>query len=135
VTAQAEPRRCRGDTAEGEPCQARPEWVNEDGWCLSHDPSPEAARARKQRARLGGAVTAAKNSKGIDPDSLPPLDGPKAAARWTEVIGLAVTTGRLSSAQAQAGLRAVSEFLRAHEAGTVQDRIEELAARLEGRRR
>lgn len=123
--------RCRGTTAEGEPCRARPEWINEDGWCRMHDPDPEVVKERERLSRLGGAVTAAKASRGLDPDALGPLETPADAQRWAAEVARAVASGRLSSAQAQATARLLSEWHRAYEASGIHRRLEELAARLE----
>lgn len=130
-----EETRCDHVGEDGVRCGVTGSLVREDGRCWSHSEDPEVVSERSQARRQGGLRTAAKASRGLDPDDLPPLDGPHAAAEWCAIIGRAVTSGRLSSAQAQAGMRSVSEFLRAHEASALKDEMDELRAELRGRRK
>lgn len=122
------PSKCAGTNADGSPCQAIPEFINPStGYCRSHDPAME--EARKKSGEKGARAAARK--KGLTEDELPPLTDAKAAERWCEVIGRAIAVGRIPHTQGQAVMRSVSEFLRASEAGSTLDRIEELQAKLE----
>jgi hypothetical protein len=122
-------RHCAGMTDEG-PCNAPPGFVREDGYCLRHSPDPEAKALAMAASIRGGVTTRAKHKPGLDPDELPPLDSPAAAEAWCEQIGRAVATGRLPASQAQAAMRAVSEWRAAHEAGALRERLEELERRV-----
>lgn len=128
-------RRCSETTADGSSCGAPSNLVDpETGLCPSHD--PENRERIREAARKGAE---AKNRKdripGLDDDELPPLDSPQAAAKWCEVAGRAVATGRLGHHEAKAVVRAVREFLRSYSDGEIADRVEELqekVARLKG---
>ena len=63
---------------------------------------------------------------GLSSDDLPPLRSPQDAEAWLERIGRAVATGELVNRDADAATRAVREWLRAHEAGTVTEQVDEL---------
>lgn len=114
---------CRGTKADGSPCESP--ILDEDGFCPAHRKG--GSETMSERGKKGGRARAKKDAApGLDPDDLPPLDSPHAAERWCEVIGRAVTTGKLAHREAQAAIKAVREFLRSHEAGAVSDRVEEL---------
>ena len=67
-----------------------------------------------ERGRKGGLATKRKMaSPGLDPDELPQLRTHADAQAFLEVIARAVATGRLSDRQANAAVRAVSEWVRA----------------------
>lgn len=83
-----------------------------------------------QRRALRGAL-AAKRAKGIDPDTLGPLDSPSDAQRWLERTGRAVASGRLTQGQADAVTRAVRCWLEAFEKASGAERVRELEARIE----
>ncbi len=122
--------RCRGRNARGEPCGAPESFVNPSGWCPAHRPG---GRERLREAgRLGAEVSkqVRRKWKGLRPGELGPLRTPQDAERWLRIIGQAVTEGRLRNRDADAGTRAVREWLRAHEAGVVTDRVEELRRKL-----
>lgn len=121
-----EERTCQG-TTNGRPCRAPSTLVGESGFCRSHDPAQKDAL--RLDASKGGRKAA--RTKHLSNGELPPLESPQAAARWTEVVGRAVATGRLSASQGHAMLRAVSEFLRAHDAGDVAERMEALRNQVE----
>lgn len=123
-------RTCSETTADGTPCGAPSNLVDPStGLCPSHD--PENRERIREAARKGAE---AKNRKdripGLDDDDLPPLDSPQAAAKWCEVAGRAVATGRLGHHEAKAVVRAVREFLRSHDAGEIADRVEELQTKV-----
>ena len=82
------------------------------------------------RRALKGSI-AARRAKGLAPDELPALDSPQAAERWLEEVGRAVSTGRLGHQEGRAIVGAVQQWLKAHEAGHVAERLEELAGRLD----
>lgn len=122
--------RCQAKKADGTPCLAPSSLVDPvSGFCASHDP------AKRDRilaaARRGGEANRRKlQAPGLGPDELPPLESPQAAERWLEILGKAVATGRLGHHEATAIVRAVREFLRAHEAGSMADKVEELQAKV-----
>ena len=67
-----------------------------------------------ERGRRGGLATKRKTaSPGLGPDELPELRSHQDAQSWLETIGRAVATGRLPDRQAQAAIRAVSEWVKA----------------------
>lgn len=96
-----------------------------------------------ERGRKGAEATARKlRGEGIDPDALPPLDSHEAAQTWLEVIGRAVTARKLSHNEANAAIKAVSEWVKTHgermTATVVQElraEVERLKSRLDGRPR
>lgn len=96
------------------------------GLCFAHSPcrQEELHEARSK----GAAVTAAKREEGagLAPSELPPLDSHEAAEVWTDSIGRAAATGRLSASAAQAALRAVREWRESRDAGQVSERLEAL---------
>lgn len=118
--------RCQHVDDDGDRCQAPEQFVNpETGFCHAHGPGAEDRMA--ERGQKGGQAAARKRRQdGLSPDELPPLDSPQHAERWLEVIGRAVTSGRLGYQEAKAGVRAVKTWLGAHEAGEVTERLEEL---------
>lgn len=127
--------RCKHVYDDGSRCRSPENFVDPNtGFCHAHGPD-----ASERLSEYGKKGAEAKNRKdripGLDDDELPPLDSPQAAAKWCEVAGRAVATGRLGHHEAKAVVRAVREFLRSHEAGEVADRVEELqekVARLKG---
>ena len=62
----------------------------------------------------------------MEPGELPELRTPHDAQRALDIVAHAAAEGRLPKRQADATTRAVREWLRAHEAGVVTDRVEEL---------
>lgn len=117
---------CDGTKADGSPCGAPPSLVNEEsGFCPAHDPDNE--ERRQEIAKKGAeASVRARRGGGLEEDELPPLDGPRAAERWLEVVGRAVATKRLSHNEGKALARVIREYLRAHESGAMEDRVEDL---------
>lgn len=119
--------RCKETNADGSPCGALPSFVDpETGYCRSHD--PEKRDELRKQASKGGETTARRHhgKGGLTTDDLPPLTDHEAAELWTDAIGRAAATDRLSAAAANACLRAVQTFLSAREAGQVSDRLEAL---------
>ena len=81
-----------------------------------------AERGRK------GAESLKKHWRGqvLDETELPPLRTPHDAEEWLEVVGRAVATGRLSHNHGRTIATTIREWLKAHEAGKVAERVEEL---------
>lgn len=100
------------------------------GYCPSH--GPDAAERLSEAGRKGAEATNRRyRGEKLSEEELPPLDSPQAAEIWLENVGRAIATGRLSSAEGNAVKSTVREWLRAREAGEMQDRIEELEEKLE----
>ncbi len=106
-------RRCTHVHADGRECGVPESFVDADtGYCRSHGPG--AAERMAAQGRKGAEATAKKlRGVGLDPNELPSLRTHEDAQAWLETIGRAVATGRLSDRQAQAAIRAVSEWVRA----------------------
>lgn len=81
-----------------------------------------------RRARRG-AYARNNNSgpSGLDARELPPLESHGDAKLWLERIGRAVSTGRLGDKEANAAIRAVSEWVRAHEGELTAYVVDDLA--------
>lgn len=118
--------RCSATNAKGEPCGAPPSMIDpETGLCPAHQ---EGARERLRAAGRKGGEQLRKRLRGdgLTDEDLPRLDSPQAAERWLEAVGRAVATGRLGHNEGRTVVKAVREFLRAHEAGAVSERLESL---------
>jgi len=101
----------------------------ETGFCHSHGPGARERMAA--RGRKGAEVTAEKlRTPGLDPTDLPPLNEPRDASVWLEVIGRACATGKLGHREAGAAVRAVETWLKSHDAGAVADQLTEPRAQL-----
>jgi len=124
-------RRCRSTKADGSPCRTPGALVDpETGLCPSH--AEGAAERLSEFGRKGAEATARIfRGRGLDAEELPPLDSPQAAETWLEVIGRAVATNRLGHNEAKAAVSALREWLRAHEAGMMSDRVEKLKRQLD----
>jgi hypothetical protein len=93
-----------------------------------------------ERGRKGGEGTRrAWSRKGLSPEDLPPLKSHADAKLWLERIGRAVATDELSDRQGQAVIRAVSEWVKAHEGeltaevvGDLRKEVERLKRELAG---
>lgn len=117
-------RSCRGTNAAGEPCGSPV--VGEDGWCPAHRPGGRE-RLREIGAEGGRAAhEGGSTPTGLDADALPPLAAHGDAKTWLEAIGRAVATGQLGERAAQAAIRAVSEWVKAHEGELTAVVVEEL---------
>ncbi len=80
-----------------------------------------------ERGRKGGLATKRKMaSPGLKSDELPELRTHEDAQGWLETIGRAVATGRLSDRQAQAAIRAVSEWVKAEGERATAEVVNEL---------
>lgn len=85
-----------------------------------------------ERGRKGGLATKRRNaSPGLEAEELPDLRTHEDAQAWLETIGRAVAIGRLSDRQAQAAIRAVSEWVKAEGERATAEVINELRSDLE----
>lgn len=119
-------RRCQATNASGEPCGAPPSMVDpEKGLCPAHQ---KGGRERLSAAGRKGAEAVQRRLRGdgLQEEDLPPLESPQAAERWLEAVGRAVATGSLGHNEGRTVVRAVREFLRAHEAGKVSEQLQRL---------
>lgn len=110
---------------DGTPCRS---WVACERCekCWSHCDHREEERREAQRRGAATTNSRAREGEGLAPSELPPLDSHEAAETWTDAIGRAAATGRLSASAAQAALRAVREWRESRDAGQVSERLEAL---------
>ncbi len=122
---------CHGTKADGSRCRAPEHLVdNKTGFCSAHGPG--AAERMAELGRKGAESTARRFKRmGIDPDTLPHLTSPQVAEVWLDRIARAVVSGELAHREAQAAVRAVEAFLKAHSEGKVARDLEELRGQLE----
>lgn len=127
--------RCKAQKADGSPCMAPPSLVNPaTGLCASHDEG--AAERLRASGRRGAQVTARRfGGRGIRPGELRQLETHSDAKRWLRLIGEAVVTGRLSNRDAQAGVKAVEAWLKAHSEGAVAKDVAQLREALDALRK
>lgn len=90
----------------------------------------------RQRGQLGAASRHGRGTDdsepdGLRPEELPPLVDHADAKAWLDTLGRAVATGRLRERPAQAAIRAVSEWVKAHGEELVAEDVERLRDRLE----
>ena len=119
--------RCKAKNADGNPCRAPEGMVDPiTRYCPAHRPG--ATERLREAGKKGAKVSTRLRHKaaGLSSDDLPPLRSPQDAEAWLERIGRAVATGELVNRDADAATRAVREWLRAHEAGTVTEQVDEL---------
>lgn len=124
-------RRCKAVRADGSPCEAPYYFVDPStGYCHAHGPG--AAERLAEAGRKGAEASARLRlpEKRLVDDDLPPLTSHEAAETWTDRIGRAAATGRMTSSAANAALRAVREWREAHEGGKVSERLEALTEAL-----
>ena len=129
--------RCRAVNAAGERCKVEGHLVGADGRCAMHSDPTLARRAGKEGAQATREQWA---RPGIDPDEMPELVDHESAKKFLEIVARAAATKRLSHNEANATVRALAEWLKAHadsisaEVVTkLRRRVEELEAEL-GRR-
>ena len=122
---------CKAIKPDGERCRAPEHLVDPStGLCLSH--APGASERLAEAGRKGAEATRRRFQRtGLDPEELPLLDSPESAELWLENIGRAVSTGRLGHNEAKAAVSAIREWLRAHEASAVSERVEKLKRQLD----
>ena len=116
-------KQCRHAKDDGERCGVT-FGLSDDGLCVHHDPE---RRDLVRRARSdGGRTTAEKRRKRpkMADEDLPPLTSHEAAETWTDRIGRAAATGRMSATAANAALRAVQTWESAREAGKVSEELQ-----------
>lgn len=128
-------QKCRGVNRDGSLCRAPANLVDdESGFCRSHD--PEKHQAIIEQARKGGEAMARRlKRRGLSESELPPLNSPEIAEIWLERIARAVATGRLGHNEARSATAAIQQWLKAHEAGRMADRLDALREQLESIRR
>ncbi len=121
--------RCQATTVAGRPCAA-PVVNPVTGYCPAHG---AGGRERmRDRGRKGAEATRAKwRGKGLRDEELPELCTPQDAEAWLEMLGRAVATGRLGHHEGRTVVSAVQQWLRAHEAGAVSERVERLRRQLD----
>lgn len=126
--------KCQATRADGEPCGAPEKFVDpETELCPSHQ--KDAGKRLSEAGRKGAEATNRRyRGKKLSEEELPPLDSPQAAEIWLENVGRAVATGRLSASEGSTVKSTVREWLRAREAGEMQDRIADLEEKLEAAR-
>lgn len=122
---------CQGTKDDGSPCGAPERFVGDDGWCHSHRPGSKEKLS--EWGRKGGKARPSKRK--LREEDLPPLDSPQAASTWLETVGRAVATGKLTHNEGKAVARLVREWLRAREAGELEDRMERLEEKLAAAKR
>ena len=121
---------CRGRKADGNACGALSHLLDENGLCPAHRPGGREEMA--ERGRKGGLATKRRMaSRGLDPAELPELRTHEDAQSWLETLGRAVATGRLSDRQAQAAIRAVSEWVKAEGERATAEVVNELRSDLD----
>lgn len=123
--------RCQALNAKGEPCGAPESAVRDNGFCPAHDPENQADM--KELAMRGGRAAArrARQGEGINPDDLPPLNGPEDVETWLEIVGRAVVSQRINTSTAKTISRILRDWLSAHEAGSITRQLNELREALE----
>ncbi len=122
---------CRGINAQGDPCKAHPNMVDENGWCPAHGPG--AQERLREQGKKGGAALRRKWQaiRGLEPEDLGPLDTHEDAKRWLEVIGKAVLSNTIDSKAAHAGARAVETWLKAEGERVTMTVVEDLKAEID----
>ena len=123
--------RCNGMNTDGTRCNAPASLVDpKKRLCPSHDP---ANREKLREAGRRGAASLHRRyaAKGMNSDELPPLTSPEVAEIWLERIARAVATGGLPHNDARAATTALQQWLKAHEAGRMADKLETLREQLE----
>ena len=91
---------------------------------------------REYMAELGRkGAKASRRGTGLAPGELGGLESHSDAKRWLRLIGEAVVTGRLSNRDAQAGVKAVEAWLKAHGEGVVAKDVAELREALDAFRK
>jgi hypothetical protein len=112
------PPRCSFLNCQVPPALLRHDALTDTWWCRSHDPAPSIVAQRLTEAARGGDALARKIRKGsgLDLDELGgPLLTPQDAKRWAEVITRATVTGQLTPSAANAALKGVADWLKAHD--------------------
>ncbi len=124
--------RCRARNQDGKRCRSPEHLVEpEVGYCPAHAPGGQERMA--EMGRKGAEATARKwrGAHGLEPGELPELRTPHNAQKALDIVAHAAAEGRLPQRQADATTRAIREWLRAWDAGTVADRLEELRGEID----
>lgn len=119
--------KCGYPKDDGSRCQSSIGLCEEPGCgkCFAH--CEHRAEERREAQQKGAASTnAKKRGSGLAPHELPPLESYEAAEEWLDTVGRAVGTGRLSAAEGNAIRGCVRDWVAAHEAGEVTDRVHRL---------
>lgn len=98
---------------------------------LERDQGPEAKEKYLRNLGAKGGHANRKDPPGLQCGTLGPLEDHADAKRWLERIGRAVATNRLGTHQASVAIRAVSEWVSAHEGELTVRVIDELEAEVE----
>ncbi len=115
------PRICAGVRKDGTPCRTV---ATADGYCFAHSAACQerTARARAQGGKNSSRAVRARKRMGADLHDI---------AKLLEDAMRDVAKGAMLPQQGSALASLAGAWLRLHEAGEVQARIEELEARLE----
>lgn len=122
--------RCKATNRDGDPCGVLPHLVDpESGLCYAHQPGVREQLI--EAGKKGGAATAKKwKRKGLAEEELPELRTPHDAAARLDLIARAVGTSRLGHNEGRTMVSAVQQWLKAHEAGALEDKVQELRRQL-----
>lgn len=117
--------RCGVEKDDGERCAVTFGLCECHGQCFSHAPCRTEER-QDARERGGRAAALKARGSGVLMDELPPLETHEAAEAWCDTIGRAGAAELISSAAANAGIRAVKEWRECRGSGQVSDRLKRL---------
>ena len=121
--------RCRGQKANGTPCQAPKRLVDrETGYCPSHAPGGSEHMAKI--GKKGAEALRAKYQPGVDTDEWN-LETHGDAKRWLSQIGKLVLAKKITHQQAQAACRCVETWLKAEGERLAAQVVEELKAEVD----
>lgn len=125
-----EQQTCRGVRDDGQPCE-QSEMLDEDGLCPAHR---EGARERLREAgRRGGEATARRHRSEedtLESEELGQLESHSDAKARLDLICRAVLTGRIGRERADPSIRAIREWVSAHQAEVADEKLAELERRL-----
>lgn len=123
--------RCTATNGRGEPCKAPESLVDErTGLCVAHKDGNEMA----ERARKGGEATRRKyETDGIGADDLVTLTTLEDAKLALDQIRRGVLTRQITHAEANAGSKAVSEWVKTARALLTRSLVNELQRELDDR--
>ena len=119
--------RCRARNQDGKPCRSPEHLVDpEVGYCPAHAPGGQERMSEIGRKGAEAAARKLRGAAGLEPGELPELGTPHDAQAALDIVAHAAAEGRLPQRQADATTRAVREWLRAWEAGTVAEQVAQL---------
>ena len=136
--------RCEAIKKDGSQCKVDGGGVDpKTGVCIWHDPGrrEQAQKARKLGKRRQEETQMEEQTKRcFVPGELPELTDHASAKALLALIAEAVCTGKLSDRQAQAGIRAISEFVKTWESevtaevvGSLKQEVARLQRELKGK--